>query len=173
MEIRFGSFLHKIPLLSFCFSYLAIITHLLHVKTMTIMIKLKYAFSFRVVLNKKTFESEFFTVVIYKIKNTCCPLLLGSLFFTYSVLIFLKNDIYSSRKRVIFLRRIMTEGVIILITEGHYSTYKNCPRSLLYGNHYSSLHRPYKPSLMLYTNVPFQLIYIGIGNAPRVADKFD
>lgn len=32
---------------------------------MTIMTKLKHAFSFRVVLNKKTFEPKFYTVVIY------------------------------------------------------------------------------------------------------------
>ena len=46
-----------------------------------------------------------------------------------------ENDTFSSCKRVIFLRRIMTVG--------HFPTSKNDPRSLFCGGHYSSLHRRY------------------------------
>lgn len=47
------SFLLKIPLLLFCFSYLTKITHFSHEITKLIMIKLTHAFSFRVLFKKK------------------------------------------------------------------------------------------------------------------------
>ena len=46
---------------------------------------------------------------------------------------FYENDTFSSGKRVIFLRRIMTGG--------HFFTSKIDSRSLFCGGHYSSLHR--------------------------------
>ena len=49
------------------------------------------------------------------------------------LLIFMKMTLFSSGKRVIFLRRIMTGD--------NFSTQRYDPRSLFCGGHYSSLHR--------------------------------